>query len=184
MPTPEPVFLTPLGIGDAEEMLAALSRNRAFLKPFEPARRDSDFTLEGQRDILQRLEEGRAVGTTYAFAIRTKAGGEIAGSLTLSQVFRKNFQSCYLGYWVGEEHNGRGYATRGVELAVDYAFGELGLHRVQANVMTKNPRSARVLEKAGFRKEGRALRYLRIAGRWEDHDMFAVTVEDRGPRRG
>ena len=172
------MFLAPLGPGDAEDMLAALSRNRAFLKPFEPLRSDSDFTLEGQREVMRRLEEGRAAGTTYAFAIRTRPGDEIAGGISLSQVFRKHFQSCYMGYWVGEEHNGRGYATAAVRLAVDYAFGDLGLHRVQANVMTKNPRSARVLSKAGFRREGLALRYLRIAGRWEDHDMFAVTAED------
>lgn len=83
---------------------------------------------------------------------------------------------------MAEEHNGRGYATQAVGSAVDYAFDELGLHRVQANVMTSNPRSARVLEKAGFRREGLALHYLKIAGRWEDHDLYAITQEDRaGP---
>lgn len=180
MPTPElpaPVHLTPLVTGDAEEVTAALVRNRDFLQPFEPLRRDSDFTVAGQRAALRNLEEARAAGTTYAFAIRS-APGKLAGGITLSQVFRKSFQSCYLGYWVAEEHNGRGYATAAVVLVVDHAFRELGLHRVQANVMPKNPRSARVLEKAGFRKEGRALRYLRIAGVWEDHDMYAITSED------
>ncbi|MDQ3916664.1 MAG: GNAT family N-acetyltransferase [Actinomycetota bacterium] len=160
-------------------MLAALLRNRDFLAPFEPVRPASDFTLAGQEMSLRALEEARAAGTTYAFAIRTAPAGELIGRITLSQVFRWNFQNCYLGYWVAAEHNGRGYGTRAVELAVGHAFDELGLHRVQANVMTKNPRSARVLEKAGFRKEGRALRYLQIAGRWEDHDMYAVTREDR-----
>ena len=119
----------------------------------------------------------RAIGAAYPFCIR--AGDRIVGRLSLTQVFRKAFQNCYLGYFVAEEHNGRGYATQAVRLAVDYAFDELGLHRVQANVMTKNPRSARVLVKAGFRKEGMAPNYLQIAGRWEDHDLFAITVEDR-----
>ncbi len=160
-------------------MLAALLRNRAFLEPFEPLRPESDFTLAGQHASLRALEGARVAGTTYAFAIRPADTGEIAGRITLSQVFRRSFQNCYLGYWVAEEHNGRGYATQAVELAVGHAFGELGLHRVQANVMTKNPRSARVLEKAGFRREGLALRYLQIAGRWEDHDMFAITAEER-----
>ena len=157
-------------------MLELLSRNRRFLAPFEPLRPDSDFTLEGQRAAIAEMAAARASDAAYAFCIR--AGGELVGRLTLSQVFRKAFRNCYLGYWVGEEHNGRGYATGAVRLAVSYAFDELGLHRVQANTMTKNPRSARVLEKAGFRKEGMALRYLQIAGRWEDHDMFAITAED------
>lgn len=160
-------------------MLAALLRNRAFLEPFEPVRPQTEFTLAGQKAVLRALEEARAADTTYAFAIRTVPAGELIGRITLSQVFRRSFQNCYLGYWVAEEHNGRGHGTRAVELAVGHAFDDLGLHRVQANVMTKNPRSARVLEKAGFRKEGLALRYLQIAGRWEDHDMYALTSEDR-----
>lgn len=159
-----------------------LLRNRAFLEPFEPVRAAPELTLAGQEAVLRAVEEARAADTTYAFGIRTAPTGELIGRVTLSQVFRRSFQSCYLGYWVAEEHNGRGHATRAVELAVRYAFDDLGLHRVQANVMTKNPRSARVLEKAGFRKEGVALRYLQIAGRWEDHDMFAVTVEERRER--
>lgn len=169
--------LAPLGPGDAEKLLAVLVHNRAFLEPFEPMRPESDFTPEGARAVLTRLAAEREAGTTYPFAITL--GDEIVGQLTLSQVFRKAFQSCYLGYWVAEEHNGRGYATAAVRAAVDHAFGDLRLHRVQANVMTRNPRSARVLEKAGFRREGLALRYLRIAGRWEDHYLYAITQEDR-----
>jgi ribosomal-protein-alanine N-acetyltransferase len=169
--------LTPLVAGDAEEMLALLLRNRAFLEPFDPIRPESDLTLDGQRASIAELEEARAAGTTYAFTIR--AGGMLVGRVTLAQVFRKAFRSCYLGYWVGEEHNGRGHATAAVGLAVDYAFDDLGLHRVQANVMTKNPRSARVLKRNGFRKEGLALRYLQVAGRWEDHYLYAITREDR-----
>lgn len=157
-------------------------RNRAFLEPYEPARPGSDFTLPGVRAGIAELVAARDAGVAYPFCIR--AGGAIVGRITLSQVFRRAFQNCYLGYFVGEEHNGRGYATAAVRLAVRYAFDELGLHRVQANVMTTNPRSARVLEKAGFRKEGRALRYLQIAGRWEDHDMYAITAEEAGAGTG
>lgn len=151
-------------------------RNRSFLEPFEPLRAGSDFTIEGVRASIDDLAAARAAGTAYAFCIR--AGGALVGRITLSQVFRRAFQNAYLGYFVGEEHNGRGYATAAVRLAVAHAFEDLRLHRVQANVMTKNPRSARVLEKADFRKEGVALHYLQIAGRWEDHDLFAITVED------
>jgi ribosomal-protein-alanine N-acetyltransferase len=161
-------------------MLELLLANRAFLEPFEPIRPESDFTIEGQRASIADLAAARAADAAYAFGIR--AGAELVGRVTLSQVFRKAFRNCYLGYWVGEEHNGHGYATAAVRLAVRYAFEDLGLHRVQANVMTKNPRSARVLAKAGFRREGLALRYLAIAGRWEDHDTYAITTEDAHER--
>lgn len=155
-------------------------RNRGFLEPYEPARASSDFTLPGVRASIAELAAARDAGVAYPFCIR--AGGVLVGRITLSQVFRRAFRNCYLGYFVAEEHNGRGYATAAVTLAVDFAFDTLGLHRVQANVMTKNPRSARVLDKAGFRKEGLALDYLQIAGRWEDHEMYAITVEDRAGR--
>jgi ribosomal-protein-alanine N-acetyltransferase len=160
-------------------MLELLVRNRAFLAGYEPVRPKSDYTLEGQRAAIAELALARTADTAYAFCIR--AGGRIVGRLTLSQVFRRAFRNCYLGYWVGEEHNGRGYATAAVRLAVRHAFDVLDLHRVQANVMTRNPRSARVLEKAGFRHEGMAVRYLQIAGRWEDHDLYAITAEDLDP---
>ncbi|HEX2295080.1 MAG TPA: GNAT family protein [Actinomycetota bacterium] len=172
--------MAPLVAGDAEELLQLLLRNRRFLAPYEPARTDAEFTVAGVEGAIREMAAARAAGTAYPFCIR--AGGELVGRITLSQVFRKAFQSCYLGYFVGEEHNGRGYATEAVRLAVRQAFDAVGLHRVQANVMTSNPRSARVLEKAGFRREGLALRYLQIAGRWEDHHMYAITVEDLAGR--
>ena len=88
------------------------------------------------------------------------------------------FESAYLGYSVSERHNGRGYATEAVRQVLAVAFEELGLHRVQAAVMPINLASIRVLEKAGFREEGLALRYLQINGVWEDHKLFALTAEE------
>ena len=83
-----------------------------------------------------------------------------------------------LGYYVDEELNGRGIATKAVVLACEFAFSKLGLHRIQAGIMPRNVASARVVQKAGFRHEGLAERYLYIAGSWEDHDIYALTVED------
>ena len=71
-----------------------------------------------------------------------------------------------------------GHATRAVRLALRFAFEHAGLHRVQPAIIPRNLRSVRVAEKAGFRLEGRALRYLKINGTWEDHDVYALTVED------
>ncbi len=89
------------------------------------------------------------------------------------------FRSAFLGYAIDEAHAGHGYATRAVSWIIDAAF-EHGLHRVQAAVVPENEASKRVLGKARFRYEGTALRYLSVDGRWRDHDIFAITVEDRG----
>jgi [ribosomal protein S5]-alanine N-acetyltransferase len=93
---------------------------------------------------------------------------------------RRVFQNAHLGYAVTEAANGRGYATEAVQEATRIAFEELGLHRVQAAVIPRNDASIRVLEKAGFRREGFAERYLLINGAWEDHLVFAVTREGYG----
>jgi ribosomal-protein-alanine N-acetyltransferase len=104
----------------------------------------------------------------------------MVGTITLSMVVRAAWQNAMLGYWVARASGGRGYATAAAGQAVAFALGEreLGLHRVQAAVMPRNAASIRVLEKNGFRREGLAERYLRIAGRWEDHLLFALTAEE------
>jgi [ribosomal protein S5]-alanine N-acetyltransferase len=91
---------------------------------------------------------------------------------------RGPWQNATLGYWVDEHAGGRGHATRAVRLALRYAFEEVGLHRVQPAIIPRNIRSLRVAEKVGFRREGRALRYLKINGTWEDHEIYALTAED------
>ena len=80
--------------------------------------------------------------------------------------------SCSLGYWVNQADNGKGLATAAVRETLALAFGELGLHRVQAGTLVDNVRSQRVLEHNGFVRFGLAPQYLRIAGRWQDHLLF------------
>lgn len=170
-----PVYLRQLEVDDAEALLEVLVRDRAFLDPWEPARPDTFFTLETQQRGLARLREAEDFAD---FGIFFEAGDELVGRVQLSGISLAPFENAYLGYFVSEQHNRRGYATEGVRQAVDAAFGELTLHRVQAAVIPRNVASVRVVEKAGFRQEGLALRYLQIAGVWEDHLLYAVTAEE------
>ena len=100
------------------------------------------------------------------------------GRVALANVVRGAWENATLGYFVDHEAGGRGHATEAVGLALRFAFGPCRLHRVQAAVMPHNARSIRVLEKNGFRHEGFSPRYLRLAGEWRDHEMFAITVEE------
>jgi ribosomal-protein-alanine N-acetyltransferase len=102
----------------------------------------------------------------------------LVGRVSLDNVVRGAWQNATLGYFVDQEHNGKGIATEAVRLSAAYAFKEASLHRIQAGVMPRNARSIRVLEKVGFRFEGVSLRYLQINGVWEDHNMYALTLED------
>ena len=155
-----------------DETLAELQlHNRNFLAPWDPVRPDDYFTAAGQRtDIeaaLTRHERGEAVPWVVL-----GDNGKVAGRLTLNGIVRGPFQSCSMGYWLAENETGRGLATAAVQTALTFAFEQLGLHRVQAETLTNNFASQRVLDKAGFKQYGLAPRYLKIAGEWQDHLMF------------
>lgn len=162
-----------LGEDDAEAALEYALENREFLEAWEPAREKTWYTLEAQLADIEAAVADAADDRRYAFGVFHE--DELVGRITLNQVVRGVFQNAYLGYSIAERWNGRGFATEAVRLTLDYAFGEAGLHRVQAAVMPRNAGSIRVLEKNGFREEGYAVGYLRINGVWEDHRIFART---------
>jgi [ribosomal protein S5]-alanine N-acetyltransferase len=169
------ISLRPLEPEDAPALLELRVRNRVFLEPWEPVRDESWYTLAAQRaDIASGIEGARAD--------RRRVLGifdpELVGRIALNEVIRGVFGNAYLGYFVDEAVNGRGYATEAVRQVVRFAFVDMGLHRVQAAVVPGNEASVRVLEKAGFREEGYAERYLCINGVWEDHRIFAITREE------
>ncbi|MGC4064140.1 MAG: GNAT family N-acetyltransferase [Polyangiaceae bacterium] len=86
-----------------------------------------------------------------------------------------SFRACYMGYHVDKEYEGRGYMSEAVTAVIRYAFDELRLHRIMANYMPRNIRSARLLERLGFVREGLARDYLFIGNQWEDHVLTALT---------
>jgi ribosomal-protein-alanine N-acetyltransferase len=171
-------------VDDAKDLLALRLRNRAFIAPWDPSRPASFFTLGGQRAVLGAEIDAWREDRAYAFVVCERPGDRILGRVTLDNVARGAFENAMLGYWIDEAAGGRGHATEAARLAVRFAFEHARLHRVQAAALPRNARSRRVLGKAGFRHEGRALRYLQIAGVWEDHDLFAITAEEhREPLR-
>jgi len=127
--------------------------------------------------LRQRGEWKRGSGYVFMLSFRASPGAFI-GKIALSGVMRGAMLGAHLGYWMDVSAQGQGLATEGIGAVLDFAFGPLGLHRIQAAIMPKNPRSLHVIEKVGFRREGYAERYLRIAGLWEDHIIFARTREE------
>ncbi len=173
--------IRPTAPRDAQAMLALRLRNAAFLAPYDPLRPRSFLTLAGQEAMLAVDDRARREDRGYGFMVLDRTeDDEPIGRVNLFNVVRGPRQSAGMGYWLDEAHGGRGHATAAVRLACAFAFEHLGLHRLEPAVMPRNARSARVLEKAGFRREGRAVRYLEIAGVWEDHDLFGLTAEEHG----
>jgi ribosomal-protein-alanine N-acetyltransferase len=111
-------------------------------------------------------------------------GGAIIGFFNISHIIRGPLQSAFLGYGVVAAHAGRGYMTEGLELVLRRAFTELRLHRVEANIQPGNRASIALVQRCGFVREGFSERYLKIAGRWRDHERWAVDAERWRERYG
>jgi ribosomal-protein-alanine N-acetyltransferase len=159
---------------DDAPVLAELQRdNRDYLAPWEPARSDGYFTEAGQRaaieDVLTEYKQGRNLP-----CVILDDGAGIVGRITLNGIVRGAFQSCSVGYWVSQSVTGRGVATAALHEIIGVAFGELGLHRVQAETLLDNAASQRVLERNGFARIGMAPTYLKIAGRWQDFILYQL----------
>lgn len=151
------------------EFLAAAARSRTLHGPWtSPPRTAQEF---GQ--YVKRFNSP----THIAFWILTETG-EIAGVANISEIVRGRFRSGYLSYYAFAPHSGRGYMTQGIRAVLAKAFRSLGLHRLEANIQPGNESSRRLVQRLGFRLEGYSPRYLKIAGRWRDHERWAITAED------
>jgi [ribosomal protein S5]-alanine N-acetyltransferase len=117
------------------------------------------------------------------FLVCRAQDGAVMGSIALSQIFRGGFRSAYLGYQIGEEFSGQGYMTEALQLMLRHVFVKLKLHRIEANIQPENAASIALVKRAGFVKEGYSRRYLKICGRWRDHERWAILVEDWRKRR-
>jgi len=114
----------------------------------------------------------------YVFGVFLTSTDDLIGIVSLTEVMRDPLQSCWLGYSLDKDYNGRGYTTEAVRLVVDYAIRVLKLHRIEAGVMPHNKGSIRVLEKSGFEKEGLSKKNVLINGKWEDHLHLAIVNPD------
>jgi ribosomal-protein-alanine N-acetyltransferase len=169
---------------DVDDLLELRVRNREFLAPWDPLRPASFFTRAGQSEWIALQQRAWTDDRGYGFVMLDVTDGDrVVGGINLFNIVRSARQSAGMGYWVDEGAGSRGHATSAVRLMSEFAFTHLGLHRLEPAVMPRNMRSTRVMEKAGFRREGLAVRYLRIAGVWEDHALFALTSEDFAAQR-
>ncbi len=163
---------------DAQRLLRFRVENREHLAPWEPLREAWYFTQEQCLQYIGEAREAIRLDRAYPFLILDPAEEHILGTFTFSNVVRGAFQACHLGYAMGASNEGRGLMKESLVEGLAWAFGSLGLHRVMANYIPRNERSAGLLRALGFEREGLARAYLLIAGRWEDHVLTALIRPD------
>lgn len=150
--------------------------SRDFLQPWEPVWPEDDLERAAYRRRLATYAREMDAGSAYPFFIFRTRDDALVGGVTISNIRRGVAQMCTIGYWMGQPYAGQGYMTAALKPLVAFAFGELGLHRVEAACLPENHASHRLLIKSGFREEGTARAYLKINGRWRDHLLFGMVT--------
>lgn len=164
------VVLAAPGQDDEEEFLAAAARSESLHRSWVfPPRTHAEFEA-----YLEKIRSGRTMG----FLIRRRADRQLVGLINVSEPVMGAFCSAYLGFHAFAGYERQGYMTEGLALVLDRAFGELGFHRLEANVQPDNTASGALVGRLGFRKEGFSPRYLMIGGVWRDHDRWAVLSDE------
>lgn len=164
------VYLRPPVPSDRHEFVSLMRASRGFHRPWATAPTDDDrfaaYLADSHRPDFEAMLACRL------------SDGAIIGFFNLSQIVRRALQSAYLGYAVGRPYAGQGYMREGLDLVLRRAFTELRLHRIEANIQPGNHASIALARGAGFRREGFSPRYLKIGGRWRDHERWAILADD------
>jgi len=169
------VYLEPPSARRALEFLNCVRKSQRLHRPWVKAPQ----TREAYLAFLKRSRHERQA----SYFVCSSATDELVGVINLNEIVRGLFQSAYAGYYAFAPHAGAGNMAAGLALVLNEAFGPLGLHRVEANVQPKNESSRRLVAGLGFRLEGLSARYLKIGGRWCDHERWAMLAEDWQKRR-
>jgi ribosomal-protein-alanine N-acetyltransferase len=176
MSTEPRVYLRVPARTDREEFTALMRTSRTFHSPWATAPTDDErfaaYLADARRPDFEAMLMCRAEDDA------------ILGFFNLSQIVRRRLQSAYLGYAVGHPFAGHGYMREGIEQVLRHSFTTLQLHRIEANIQPGNANSLALANAAGFRREGFSPRYLKIGGRWRDHERWAILVEEWRTRTG
>ena len=164
------IYLRPPVKRDAAEFVSLIRRSASFHRGLtSPPKTHEQFLA-----FLARFRKRDSL----CFFICRNDDDAIVGAIMLNQIFHGPFRSAYLGYFVGAPFANHGYMTEALQLMLRHAFKEIKLHRLEANIQPGNTASIALVRRAGFRREGYSPRYLKICGRWRDHERWAITVED------
>jgi ribosomal-protein-alanine N-acetyltransferase len=163
---------------DFKEWASLRGESRSFLEPWEPSWASDELEKSAWRYRLKRYRDDYARGLAIPFFIFENSSGHLLGGVTLGNIRHGVARSGHIGYWIGEKYAGQGYMLEALELLARHAFDTMRLHRIEAACIPGNQRSVRVLEKAGFTREGLLRSYLKINGTWQDHYLYALIADD------
>jgi ribosomal-protein-alanine N-acetyltransferase len=164
------IFLRFPTILDSEEFIKKSKKSSKFHRNLvKPPRNHQEF---------KNYIKVSSADSNQSFLICNNIDNQIFGAINLSQIYYGGFKNAYLGYYLFSDYTGSGYMTDGLKLCLTYVFRKLKLHRLEANIQPGNSASIKLVKKIGFTKEGYSRKYLKIGGKWCDHERWAIIKED------
>jgi [ribosomal protein S5]-alanine N-acetyltransferase len=174
----EELFLRYPEMADYRQWAKLREESKDFLTPWEPVWAPDELSRAAFRRRLRRYTREIRSDIAYPFLVFRSSDRALIGGCTISNVRRGVTQSAALGYWIGRAYARQGRMFAALRALIPFAFGPLGLHRIEAACIPENEASRNLLRKLGFREEGRALRYLQINGEWRDHLLFGFLGDE------
>ena len=163
------VLISPPTAADEEAFIAANIRSRKLHGRWSSG---PETPAEYATYLAKAAEERRR----YFFA-RLSDGGDLVGFLNLGEIIRGSLHQAFIGYGAFAGHEGRGLMSEAMQLVLAEAFGPMKLHRIEANIQPGNRPSIALAQRNGFTREGFSPRYLKLNGRWRDHERWAINAE-------
>jgi [ribosomal protein S5]-alanine N-acetyltransferase len=160
------IYLRQPQLKDRAAFLKAVASSRALHRPWISA----PSTTAEFRAYVKRM----AQPVHHAYLVCRRDTHEITGVINLTNVVMGAFRSGYLGYYAFAGQERRGFMRAGLKAVTAHAFGTLKLHRLEANIQPRNRASIALARACGFKLEGYSPRYLKIGGRWRDHERWAI----------
>jgi ribosomal-protein-alanine N-acetyltransferase len=165
---------------EAKLVLDYFQRNHEHFKPWDPLRGNDFYSVESRKEAL-KWEKNVMKDLNYLrlwiFRKDDLNCERIIGTIGLTNIIRGTLMTGRLGYSIDREETNKGYMSEAVKKALEIAFNEYGLHRIEATIMPENKPSLRLAEKLGFVREGLFKKYQMINGKWEDHICMALINE-------
>lgn len=164
------VTIRPPTRGDCPAFLSAVRRSRSLHYPWV----SPPDTPKAFGSYLERVSSE----SHRSYLVIRRDAGDMVGVINVNNLIRGVFRSAFLGYYSFLPYTGTGLMHEGMLLVLDRAFRKLKLHRLEANIQPGNYASLALVQKCGFVREGFSRRYLKIFGRWKDHERWAILSED------
>ncbi len=176
------IIMRPPLLEDWQEWARVRGANRDYLTPFEGAWPEECLGEEFYKLRLKlQVQEWKAEQKNFFLIFKKDSAGEagaLIGGMNINDITRGIAQYASLGYWISQDYEGQGYMSEAMDLTLKYCFEFAKLHRVHASCLAHNETSRKLLLRFGFKEEGKAEKYLQVNGRWQDHVLFGLPIEN------